>query len=420
MVWDYAELNPFSSGGWTQMLDWVELVVDHCSQTSGETASVAEMSATSLPYSDNFFDAVFTDPPYYDNVAYPELFSTMLTPKSDEIIQDPGRHKDKQFFEERLTRSLKEIYRVLRPEGIVVIVYAHKSTDGWETIINSILNSGLVVTAAWPIHTEMRERLVAKETAALASSIYMVARKAPRKPVGFYKDVRDSLRSHMTRKLDLLWKDGIAGGDFFISGIGSSIEVFGRYEKIVDDEGNVVRADGLLKEVRKIVTDYAIKQVLHDEISGQLTPLTSFYILWRWAYGEAKLEFDDAHKLAQGVGIMLDREWNKGFIHKDKEFIEALGPEKRELEGLEDSNDLIDTLHRTLILWKRGRGEEVLQVLKDTGFGKNDVFYKVAQAIAESLPTGSKEKKLLEGFLQSKQRISEDLRTQSEQKTLFE
>jgi len=452
-AWDYVEVNPFTDVGWPNMQEWVERVISHCSQLSS-SAKVTQSSATSLSYPDDFFDAVFTDPPYYDNVPYadlsdffyvwlkrtignqyPELFSTPLTPKSDEIIAElpllRGMSKSdasqivtgiktSEHFEKMLGQAFREIRRVLKQNGICVLVYAHKSTAGWETLINSLLNSGLVVTAAWPIHTEIRSGLRVSERAVLASSIYMVTRKLDRKPVGFYKDMRDALESHLTGKLDTLWNEGVSGGDFFISAIGSAIEVFGKYERILDDEGSIVRADRLLEEIRKVSTSYAIKKVLHDGISGQITALTRFYVLFRWAYAEALIEFDDAHKLAQGVGISLDREWHRGFIRKNKEFVQVLGPEDRELGELEGSNELIDTLHRALLLWEMGRSDQVLKTLKDTGFGSSDVFYRVAQAIAESLPSSSREKKLLEGFLQGRQRISEDIRKQSEQTKLIE
>ena len=66
------------------------------------------------------------------------------------------------------------------------------------------------------------------------------------------------LQNHLKVRLELLWNEGISGADFFISAIGSAIEVFGKYEKIIDDEGTIIRADKLLNEVRKVVTDYAI------------------------------------------------------------------------------------------------------------------------------------------------------------------
>ncbi|MCS7131087.1 MAG: hypothetical protein NZ872_06690, partial [Archaeoglobaceae archaeon] len=185
------------------------------------------------------------------------------TPKSKEIVayyHENGYEAGKKRFEEMLKKAFKEIHRVLKPNGVAIIVYAHKSTEGWETLINSLLDSGLVVTASWPINTEMRARLIAKETAALASSIYIVARKIERQKIGWFNEFRDEIKSYLFKKLEKLWKEGISGADFFISAIGSSIEVFGKYEKVLDYEGNVVRAEKLLEVVREIVTDYAVRQ----------------------------------------------------------------------------------------------------------------------------------------------------------------
>ncbi|MEM3255907.1 MAG: DUF1156 domain-containing protein, partial [Thermoplasmatales archaeon] len=420
MSWDYGELNllsPVLAGTIESMLRQVLRVIEDVSKTNTIHATVTQSSATSLPYPDNFFDAVFTDPPYYDNInyaelsdffyvwlkrsigdLYPELFSTPLTPKSKEIVADPVRHgskeKARKFFEENLKKAFQEIYRVLKPNGITTIVYAHKSTSGWETLINSLLDSGFLITASWPIDTEMNSRLNAKETASLASSIYFVARKMKKIETGWYNEVREEIKKHIHKKLERLWQEGISGADFFIAGIGSAIEIFGKYEKVMDYEGNIIKTDKLLEFVREIVTDYAVRQILHNGIAEELSPLTRFYLLWRWTYQEAKVHFDDARKLAQSTGVDLAKEWNKGFIIKDKEFIKVLGPQERDLTGFEDSGELIDVLHNVLLLWKEGKREEMKKVLSDSGFGNKDSFYRVAQAISETLPITSKEKKL--------------------------
>ena len=97
---------------------------------------------------------------------YPELFSTPLTPKKNEIVAyahgGGGFEEGKRFFEDLSKLAFQEIHRVLKPNGITVIVYAHKSTEGWETLINSLLDSGLIVTGAWPLRTEMTGRLRAQ------------------------------------------------------------------------------------------------------------------------------------------------------------------------------------------------------------------------------------------------------------------
>ena len=358
IVWDYAEVNPFTSVGWPNMEKWVVRVLEHLGTIDAAPATVRHTSATALPFSDGFFDAVVTDPPYYDNVPYshlsdffyvwmkrsvgakfPDLFSTPLTPKSDEIVaysNGPGGYEGgKELFKKMLERSFSEIHRVLKPDGISVIVYAHKSTDGWEALIESLLRSGLVVTAAWPIHTEMKARLRSKKSAALLSSIYMVCRKWEREPIGFYRDVKRDLKRYLDKKLDQLWGEGISGADFFIAAIGSAIEVYGKYDRVMDDQDADVPVLRLLGDTRTLVTNYAIDKVIHGEFADKISQMTRFYVLWRWAHGEAKAPFDEALKLAQSVGINLSQELAGGGgarIHQERQG--ACGSARTRREGL--------------------------------------------------------------------------------------
>ena len=436
MLWDYAEVNPFSgsSGSFETGWEYYLKVVEYCSQSSSTSAEVTQSSATNLLQPDNFFDAVFTDPPYYDNVpysylsdffyvwlkrtlvdVYPELFSTPLTPKKNEIVaySDVGEEftDGSHFFEAMLKKSFQEIYRVLKPNGIAVIVYAHKSTEGWETLINSLLDSGLIMTGAWPLDTEMKARLRARESATLASSIYIVARKMERESTGFYNEVKEEMTMHLNAKLHRLWEEGLGGADFFIAAIGSAIEVFGKYEKVMDLEGEIIRADRLLDDVREIATDYAVRQILHNGFAGEISDLTRFYVLWRWEYGEGRVHFDEARKLAQSCGVDLAQEWDgKGFIVKEKAFIRVHGPQSRKVDDLEDAEELIDVLHHVLLLWERSERDEMLLALSQSGYGDSEAFYRVAQAISETLSIESREKKLLDGFLAGRERVRGEMR----------
>ncbi len=451
MVWDYVELNPFTDVGWPNMQEWVCLALEHLSQiplgkfADGNLVQVTNSTATKLPYSDNFFDCILTDPPYYNSVPYadlsdyfyvwfkrtlghifPELFSTPMAPKEKEITEmagwDPIRYpnKDKKFFEDGLKDAFLEIHRVLKPKGIATIVYAHKSTEGWETVINALLDSGLIVSGAWPINTERQGRLRANDSAALGSSIYIVVRKLPRQSTGFYNDVRNELRQHLDSKLHRLWEEGIGGADFFIAAIGSAIEVFGKYEQVMDFEGNIVRANRLLEEVRVIATNYAVKQILHDDFATEVSPIARFYVLWRWNYGEALVPFDEANKLAHSCGLDLSLQFGKnGFIKKEKEFARLLGPQGRKLDDLDDPRDMIDVLHKSLLLWEKGQRAEMVKALADRGFGKSEAFYRVAQAISETLPLESKEKKLLDGFLAGRDRVQQEVEKSTEQGKLL-
>jgi len=449
MLWDYIEMNVLEHpSGWKNILKELLGNLLHFSQippidSENSLPVIKQASATKLPYPNNYFDAVFTDPPYYDNVnysvlsdffyvwlkrsigdLYPELFMTPLTPKSKEIVSDPARQGDKvkakEFFESMLKEAFKEIARVLKSNGIATIVYTHKSTSGWETLINSLLESGLVPTASWPIDTEMKARLLAKGNAALSSSIYFVCRKMERKEIGWLNEVKEEIKKHIYKKLESLWEEGVSGADFFIAGIGSAIEIFGKYKKVMDYEGREITARDLLEYVREVVTEYAVKQILHNGISQELSSLTRFYILWRWTYKDAKVHFDDARKLAQSTGFDLEKKWNKGFIKKDREFIKVAGPHERSLDELEEPEDMIDVLHKVLLLWKAGMKDEMKNLLAETGYGKDEKFYRVAQAISETLPTESREKKLLDGFLSGKDKIKDEIKNYGRQRRLFE
>lgn len=458
MNWDFIEANVFGEKGYNfgNILRTILLVLEKNSGLSKVTPEVLQASATGMPWSDDFFDAVITDPPYYINVPYadlsdffyvwlkraigdlyPELFATPLTPKTEEIAQmqhwDPVRYKEKgkTWFESMLTKSFQEINRVLKPDGIAVIVFAHSSTEAWETIINSLLDSNLVLTSSWPIHTEMRARLRAKESAALASSIYMVCRKRTEEETAYFKDVKPRIEQRIKEKLTQFWNEGIRGSDFFISAIGPAIEVFGKYSKVLRLSGEEVSVKELLEYIRKTVSEFALERILKKAELGGVDIMTRFYLLWRWTYNTKKVHFDDARKLAQAVGFELSKHWDKGkIIKKEKEFIRVLGPKDREEDEkfvkeikkivsdvqqeplfeiqtpaveLAEQKSIIDILHHALLLWEKGQKRRVKNFLEQSGFLRNDVFWQTAQAISEVLPKGEKEKQLLQGLLYSKE-----------------
>lgn len=449
MLWDYAEGNPFSgsTGSMKNQLTYILKCISHISETSSNHAKVSQSSATTLTYPDEYFDAVFTDPPYYDNVNYaelsdyfyvwlkrtagdlfPDLFTTPFTPKSEEIVQNPTRQKNnveaKRFFEDRITKSFQEINRVLKSDGISVIVFAHKSTDAWETIINALLNSGLYLTASWPIHTEMKSRVRAKETASLKSSIYMVCRKRTLKDTAYFNEIETKIESRIKEKLDQFWNEGIGGSDFFISAIGPALEVFGKYENVEKLSGEKVDAKELLEFIRKCVSEYALSKILESPRLSGIDMETRFYLLWRWTYNSAKVHFDDARKLGQAVGIEITDYWDQGdFIKKDKEFISVLGSTDRADKLLKEKNfkNMIDVIHRCLIHWDRSEKSEIEKFLDETGYYNNEYFWQVCQSISEVLPEGDKEKQLLQGFLYGRKGYQpKDKKLEEFQTKLFE
>ena len=101
-----------------------------------------------------------------------------------------------------------------------------------------------------------------------------------RESTGFYNEVKEEMTANISiLNLHRLWEEGLGGSDFFIAAIGSAIEVFGKYEKVMDFEGEIIRADRLLDDVREIATDYAVRQILHNGFAGEISDLTRFYVL---------------------------------------------------------------------------------------------------------------------------------------------
>lgn len=442
MLWDFSEINPLSdtAGSWENYLSYTLPTIASLSKNS-DTATIINSSATSLTFPDNCFDAVLTDPPYYDNVPYadlsdffyvwlkrsigdiiPDIFSTPLTPKSMEAIADAmrqnGEEKAKQFFEKALSDSFIEMHRILKPGGIAVIVYAHKTTSGWETMLNSLVNAGLVVTASWPVHTEMKNRLRAAASAALASSIYMICRKTKRQPVGYYSELQPKIKARIEEKLQQFWNEGIAGGDFFISAIGPAMETFSQYEKVEKYSGEKVTTAELLDYIRTVSTDFIVKKLLKDASSASIDNESKFYLTYRWTHLDNTVPFDDAMKLAHAEGVNLEDLWGAGgFVKKKGSDIEVLGPKDR--AKVDKIENMVDVMHKTVLLWEEGDREAIDKLLSETGYGASGAFWQFCQAVAESLINGNKEKQLLEGLLLGKENYMSSSKPK-EQKELFD
>lgn len=423
MTWDYFELDPFSmaTGDWASHTDWVLRYLIASPALSDGQSLAKHGSATNLSFADNSIDAILSDPPYYDNVPYaaladffyvwlkrsigdqfPDLFTTPTVPKASEAIMEPTRHANKEeaklFFETTLGQAFKEMHRVLKPGGIAVIVYAHKTTEGWETMLNGLIEAGFVVTGSWPFHTESVTRLRAAASAALASSIYMVCRKIEREPLGFWNELQPVIQARVEEKLAQFWREGIAGGDFFISAIGPGMEEYSRYQRVETYSGDPVGTDQLLAFIRKVSTNFLVHHLLKSISGGSIDKEAQFYLTYRWTYLDNKVPYDDARKIASAEGVDLEQLWGRGgFVSKSGANIEVLGPKKR--GEVKEITNMVDALHRACQFWEKGDKVQLAQLLGHTGYGQNGAFWQFGQAIAECLLEGSKEKQLLEGLL---------------------
>ncbi|MGQ9512642.1 DUF1156 domain-containing protein [Thermodesulfitimonas sp.] len=305
MVWDFLELLPIGRDGqFDKILNTVLQILNFLQKGIPTLGYVDIADACASPLPSASATVWFTDPPYYDAVPYADLSDfffvwlkrafpecsllrdpfdpqNSLTPKTPEIVQDEtkqfnGRPKNKEFFEERMAKAFEQGRRVLRDDGVGCVIFAHKTTEGWEALLSGMLQAGWTITASWPIATEMSSRLRAQESAALATSVHLVCRPRPRGAgVGDWAEVKAEMEQRVREWMARLLEEGIRGADAIFSCIGPALGVFSRYERVETPAGYAVplggnpeaaepHERGFLSYVFEAVSREALRQVLGD------------------------------------------------------------------------------------------------------------------------------------------------------------
>lgn len=393
MVWDFAETAPFenASGSVVTYVDEAARIIAEQLGLIGTLTEVLRTSATQLPHHDATYDAVITDPPYYDNISYadlsdffyvwlkrsvgflyPEHLSGELTPKRREAIVAPYRHdgdKDeaRQFYEAEMEAAFREAHRVLKPEAPLVCVYAHKTTLGWAALVEALRRAGFTITEAWPLDTEMPERSIGQGTASLASSIFLVARRRAADGVGTYGDVVADLDRIIAERLERLSDAGVSGSDLVIATIGAGLQAFTRYSSVELPNGEEVPAESFLEDVQSRVLNAVLGQVhgLSNGV-GAIDPATRYYVIARYSFGYADVEFDEANNLARSAGVELDEltdgkaplaKVSKGKVHL-RDYSERGEEPELGIVGDGGTPPLIDVLHG--LLWRASHRRDEL------------------------------------------------------------
>jgi len=423
MVWDFAESNPFgrASGSVSVYLEDTAAIVKGLSEV-GSRCEVQRTSATQLPDHDGSYDAVITDPPYYDNISYadlsdffyvwlkrsvgflfPEHLDGELTPKRREAIVAPYRHKGSKdaartFYEEQMAAAFAEAHRVLKPGAPLVCVYAHKTTLGWASLIEALRRARFVITEAWPLDTEMAQRSISQGTASLASSIFLVARRRETDEVGQYADVQRELDAAIDERLESLSDAGVSGSDLVIATIGAGLRPFTRFASVELPNGEEIPAEGFLDEVQSRVLSGVLSKVhgLADGV-GAIDAATRYYVIARYSFGYADVEFDEANNLARTAGVELGELANGAAplasITKGK--VRLLDFDARGEDPSPDAEvgerRLIDTLHG--LLWRAAHDAKALRTYLDETRPDPENLRRVAQALqGKGLATDGEQK----------------------------
>ena len=368
----------------------------------------------------------FTDPPYYDALPYADLSdfffvwlkralpdyklmrdpfdrTNVLTPKAMEIVQDEtkqfdGKPKDKAFFERMMAQSFEKGRAILSDQGIGSVVFAHKTTEGWEALLSGMIKGGWAVTGSWPIASEMAHRLRARDSAALATSVHLVCRPRPEDaPIGDWTEIFRELPGRIGDWMERLSSEGVRGADLVFACIGPAIELYSRYSMVEDAEGREIPLGGkdpeaaepylrgFLAYVWETVGRIALEQILgtaearaRNGAAGALEEDARLTALFLWtiqstatngagaesdeqgesddeeeeAAGKSKkgltLVYDVARRFAQPLGIHLDR-WENRIIVIEKGIVRLLPVTDRaeQLLGEDGAIGAADLIERT-------------------------------------------------------------------------
>lgn len=502
---DYVEVNPTSgsTGDWSSALEWVLRVCETNAAVISHPGHTSQSNACTLPLPDDSCELVCTDPPYYAAVPYADLsdfFYTwlrvslsqveptfgrhLLTPKPDELVSLSHRaamyrEKDHHWFETRMAMASERARSIAKPHGLGVWVFANKETSAWEAMLAALISSGWVITASWPIDTEMEARLRARNSAALASSIHIVCR--PREnpdgsvrttDTGDFRSILAELPKRIHEWMPRLAEEGVVGADAIFACLGPALEIFSRYSRVEKASGEAVPLREYLEHVWAAVSKEALSMIFHDADTLGLEEDARLTAMWLWTLsisGDAEpvdsaeeddtaeeeddegkggkgkvsgfgLEFDAARKIAQGLGARLESLTHVVEVKKDKArllpvteraqhlfgkpegaaaaakraakkkqmslFTEAAA--EKESAGWGDlgeptgASTVLDRVHQSMLLFASGRAEALKRFLVDDGVGRQAQFWKLAQSLSALYPSGSEEKRWVDGVLARK------------------
>lgn len=502
MKMDFVEVNPLLqelAGGFSFSLEQHLAGLEYACSCDLHKGTTVNISALTQALPDDSCDCLITDPPYYDAIPYADCsdffyvwirrmliglsdleMDAELVPKTDEIVQLAERNeryrvKTKEWFENRMKDALENARCSVRPNGLGIILFAHKDTAAWEAMLQSVLRAGWIVTSSWPIDTENANRMRASESAALSSTIHITCRprensygRVTTEEVGDWREVLAELPPRIQEWMSRLSREGIVGADAIFACLGPAIEIYSRYSRVEKASGEIVTLKEYLEEVWAAVSKEALSTIFSGDVTGfeEDARLTA---MWLWTlstkangsrdnadtdYDEGSheesikpkvkgflLEYDAARKIAQGLGAHLETLPNvvevKGKRARllsvsermpylfgkvstsamkskksKKKMIQATLPGTESAHTIHERDDealsmltggstALDRLHQAMLLFAEGHSEALKRFLVDE-IGPDQRIWNLAQALSALYPSGSEERRWVEGVLARK------------------
>ena len=449
MKWSYGELpvtNPVGGLNWAlrSVGECIDELVELCGHEDLQSTTLIEPSDTTLralsteeitsesadfllSLDDDTVDAIVFDPPYYDNVSYaelsdfcyvwlkrtagyiyPEWFSDLLTDKDNEAIASPvrfqsgrGRSVKVQAYEdyiERMRNIFAECRRIIKDDGIMTVMFTHKTTEAWDALTVGIIQAGFRITATWPIKTEA-ETLNIRDRAAARSTILLVCR--PKHELNAksssWESVQQQIRQRVAERLPQFRKYGLTPLDTYLAAFGPALEVISSAWPIARDEANPLRPDDpflvmpndALEVARDVVFDSRRQQVSQQWAESDTDTLTEFYILSQDATGSARMTFDEANMVARVIGLEIESPEARSVYAKNGANITLLTSEERYARGSISVNvptrNLVDAVHLALALAQSDSVNGAIEWCRMQGWSDDASFRGVLTALLKTM-----------------------------------
>lgn len=368
MVWDFAEPNVFSKSAGDYIVTLGNMMRVLSSAQAHTSGSVVQSAAQTVEYPQNC--VISTDPPYYDNIGYadlsdffyswlrpaiksvyPDLFSVLSTPKSEELVATPVRHggadRAESFFLEGMTRTFENLAMQVGENFPTTIYYAFKQSEierdgvssaGWATFLSAVLSSGFGVVGTWPLRTELANRIRGQGSNALANSVVLVCRKREKTATTITRaEFIRALKRELPSAIAELQAANIAPADMPQSAIGPGMGVFSRYKAVLESDDSPMSVKTALQLINRELDEYL------GGIQGEFDGDTRFAITWFEQHGMAKGDYGAADNLARARGISVESVKHAGIIESAAGKVRILSREE-----LDDDWDPEDDTHLTV------------------------------------------------------------------------
>lgn len=393
---------------------------------------------------DATIDCVVMDPPYYDNVmyaelsdffyvwlkrtagyVYPELFRRTLTDKENEAVANPAKFKGEKGakalagrdYQHRMAAIFSEMRRVLKPDGIMTLMFTHKATGAWDALTKGLIEADFMITASWPINTEAEGSLHIKDKSAANSTVFLVCRPRPQKDdeTRYWEDVEPTVRKAVRERIGQFQAGGIRGVDLYLSCFGPALEAFSqhwplkrgtprqdveqvrrkkRQSEMFQEEYDpyAVTPEDALDVARREVKDWRLHQLTHVQRNVELDNLTSWFVLAWDAFQAPIFPYDEANRLAKVCGIDLDRDVVGKLAEKkasDLVLWDSVTRAAKGSLGLPDGRDsMMDALHQLAKAVRANSLEAANELLAKYQLATEPTFLVALEAVLEVLPVG--------------------------------